>query len=110
MNRVKGITKDGDAARGWQQWEAMTPHSQWAREGNDAWGPGKSYSMGEGSLTGAVDRGMKLLPKPCRGRDGALYSLNLFTSTFSLPANISHWMNSTRRHGVWKPGSERSVS
>lgn len=27
MNRDKGLLEDGDAAWGWQQWEAMTPHS-----------------------------------------------------------------------------------
>lgn len=62
-------------------------------------GPGKSYSMEEGSLTGTVDidRGIQPLSRPCRAREEALYSLSSFTSTFSLSASIYHGRNSARR-------------
>lgn len=57
MNRVKGTDKNGDALRDWQELEAITPQGQQGQvEGMVPSRPGRSCSMGDGSLTGAVDR------------------------------------------------------
>lgn len=111
MNRVKGTDKNGDALRDWQELEAITPQGQKGQvEGMVPSRPGQSCSMGDGSLTGAVDRhrGMQLLPKPCGGwGSGGIIFLELFVFHFLISCQRLHWVNSTRRQRAWKAGSQK---
>lgn len=94
MNRVKGTDKNGDALRDRQELEAITPQGQKGPvEGMVPSRPGKRCSMGDGSLTGAVDRdrGMQLLPKPRGGwgpGGGGFVFLELFLFHFLISRQL----------------------